>query len=369
MSKVYFTDMRTKPGGANLMQKLDKLMTKAGIGDIDMEGKYVAIKMHFGEYGNLSFLRPNFAKVVADKVKELGGKPFLCDCNTLYTGGRHNAVDHLRTAELNGFNSMTTGCNVIIADGLKGNDEALIPVRNGQLVKTAHIGKALAEADVVISLAHFKGHENAGFGGAMKNLGMGGGSVAGKKDQHSSGQPQVEQSKCVGCQKCATQCNHSAISYVDNKAQIDHSRCVGCDRCVGVCPTAAIQPINDNANEALNKKIAEYTMAVVDGKPNFNINIIIDVSPNCDCHSENDVPIIPNVGMLCSTDPVAIDVASADLCNKQTPNANSAISDNNHCCKEDHFVCAHPETNWRIQVTHGEEIGLGRSKYQLVIVK
>lgn len=368
MSKVYFTNMRTHSGGASLLQKLDNLITKGGIGDIDMKDKFVAIKMHFGEYGNLSFLRPNFAKVIADKVKQLGGKPFLCDCNTLYTGFRHNALDHLHTAELNGFNSMTTGCNVIIGDGLKGQDEALVPI-NGEYVKRAHIGKALYDADVIISLAHFKGHETAGFGGTIKNLGMGGGSIAGKKDQHSSGKPQVDDSQCVGCKLCLSQCNHSAISYIDNKAHIDHSKCVGCDRCIGVCPKHCIAMLQGDANIILNKKIAEYTLAVINGKPNFNVNIIMDVSPNCDCHPENDVPIIPNVGMLCSFDPVAIDIASADLCNQQTPNANTLLTESSNKHKHDHFVCTHPNTDWRVQIEHGEKIGLGSSNYQLVTIK
>ena len=157
-SKVYFTDFRTRLD-VSLTEKLQKLCRKAGIGDIDFDGKFVAIKMHFGELGNLSFLRPNYAKAVADVVKELGGRPFLTDCNTLYPGSRKNALDHLYNAEVNGFNSMTTGCYVIIADGLKGTDEVTVPVPNGEYCKEAIIGHALHDADVIISLSHFKGHE------------------------------------------------------------------------------------------------------------------------------------------------------------------------------------------------------------------
>ena len=182
-SKVYWADLRAD-FHENLQQKLTRLMKTAGMGEIDFDRKFVAIKMHFGEPGNLAFLRPNWAKTVADFVKERGGKPFLTDCNTLYVGGRKNGLDHLDTACLNGFNPMTMGCQVIIADGIKGSDEVAVPVAGGELVKEAKIGRAVMDADVFISLTHFKGHESTGFGGALKNIGMGCGSRAGKMEQH-----------------------------------------------------------------------------------------------------------------------------------------------------------------------------------------
>ena len=173
-SKVYFADFRCPSWRENLQQKLARLMMTAGFGDIDMDGKYVAIKMHFGEPGNMAYLRPNWAKTVADLVKSQGGKPFLTDCNTLYIGGRKNALDHMESAYVNGFTPYSTGCHIIIADGLKGNDEVAVPVEGGEYVKEAKIGRAVMDADVFISLTHFKGHEQAGFGGTLKNLGMGG---------------------------------------------------------------------------------------------------------------------------------------------------------------------------------------------------
>ncbi|HPE95603.1 MAG TPA: DUF362 domain-containing protein, partial [Bacillota bacterium] len=228
-SKVFFTDMRTDYAHT-LPQKLNTLITRAGIGDIDFNGKFTAIKIHFGEPGNLSFLRPNFARVVADKVKSLGGKPFLTDCSTLYVGRRKNALDHLDAANENGFNTVSCGCQLIIADGLNGADEVKVPVENGEYVKEAKIGTAIMEADVVISLNHFKGHEGAGFGGALKNLGMGCGSRAGKMEQHNEGKPVVDTARCIGCRRCTLQCAHSAITICDKKASIDHSKCVGCGR-------------------------------------------------------------------------------------------------------------------------------------------
>ena len=252
-SKVYFTDLRTH-GKTNLPKKLDRLVRKAGIEQIDFKNKFVAIKMHLGEPGNLSYLRPNYARVIVDIVRELGGKPFITDCNTLYVGGRKNALDHLDSAYANGFNPFQTGCHTIIADGLKGLDEVEVPVVGGEYVKNAKIGRALMDADIVISLTHFKGHEATGFGGALKNLGMGGGSRAGKMEQHNAGKPHVEQETCIGCGQCKKQCAHDAITITNRKSHIDHNKCVGCGRCIGVCPVDAIETDYDEANDVLNKK-------------------------------------------------------------------------------------------------------------------
>lgn len=366
-SKVYFTDMRAKPG-ENLLQKLQKLIKKAGIGDIDFKNKYAAIKIHFGEPGNLSFLRPNFAKAVADTVKELGGKPFLTDCNTLYVGRRKNALDHMDAAYENGFSPFSTGCHVIIADGLKGTDEVLIPLEDGEYVKEAKIGRAVMDADVFISLNHFKGHEATGFGGALKNIGMGCGSRAGKMEMHSSGKPFVERELCVSCGSCIKNCAHGAISFPEKKAAIDHGKCVGCGRCIGVCPVDAITPANDEANDILNYKIAEYTAAVLRRRPHFHISIIMDVSPFCDCHAENDVPIIPDVGMLASFDPVALDLCCADLCNAQQPMKGS-ILDEREQVPHDHFATIHPTTHWEAAIDHGVKMGLGSREYELITVE
>lgn len=368
-SKVYYTDLRVK-NGDNLLTKLQRLIKTAGIGAIDFGGKYVAIKMHFGEPGNLAFLRPNYAKAVADVVKELGGKPFLTDCNTLYVGGRKNALDHLDSANLNGFNSITTGCQILIADGLKGTDEELVPVAGGEYVKEAKIGRAIMDADIFISLSHFKGHEAAGFGGTLKNIGMGCGSRAGKMEMHSAGKPHVDQDLCIGCKQCAKICAHGAPQFEDKKAFIDHNKCVGCGRCIGVCPKDAVLPASDESNDILNCKIAEYTKAVIDGRPNFHISLVIDVSPYCDCHAENDAAIVPNVGMFASFDPVALDLACAEAVNKQPVIKNSLLGDKMETePHHDHFHTVSPETNWESSIEHGVKIGIGQKEYELIQVK
>lgn len=365
-AKVYFCDLRTR-NGENLPHKLRRLLKTAGIDQIDFEGKYTAIKLHFGEMGNLAYLRPNYAKAVADVVKELGGRPFLTDCNTLYVGSRKNALDHLDTAMENGFGPMTTGCQVIIGDGLKGTDDVLVPV-NGDYVKEAKIGRAVMDADVFISLTHFKGHEATGFGGALKNIGMGCGSRAGKMEMHSAGKPFVEHSTCVGCGICQKNCAHGAIALAGRKATIDQSICLGCGRCIGVCPKDAVQPGESERNDVLNRKMAEYTLAVVQGRPQFHISLVLDISPLCDCYGHNDVPMLPDVGMFASFDPVALDQACADVCLRQQPVPGSHLDEVPHLC-EDHFINSHPDTDWRSQLEHGEKIGLGTRAYELIEMK
>lgn len=351
----------------NLQQKLKRLIKTAGIGEIDFSHRYAAIKIHFGEPGNLAFLRPNYAKTVADMVKELGGKPFLTDCNTLYVGGRKNALDHLESAYENGFSPFSTGCHILIADGLKGTDEELVPVENGEYVKEAKIGQAIMDADIFISLNHFKGHESTGFGGALKNIGMGCGSRAGKMEMHSSGKPHVVHSQCIGCGMCYKVCAHSAITLTDRKATINHDKCVGCGRCIGVCPKDAVKPASDESNDILNKKIAEYSWAVLNGRPNFHISIVIDVSPYCDCHSENDIPIVPNIGMFASFDPVALDVACADAVNRQPVMPGSLLSKREHI-HQDHFQNTHPKTDWNVTIEHAVKLNLGNKEYELITI-
>ena len=354
--KVYFTDFCTGTS-ETLPQKLARLIFAAGIDQIDFKDKYVAIKIHFGELGNMAHLRSGYARVLVDIIKDLGGKPFLTDCNTLYVGSRKNALDHIETAYLNGFTPYSTGAHVIIADGLKGTDEVAVPVDGGQYVKEALIGRAIMDADIVISLNHFKGHEEAGFGGALKNLGMGSGSRAGKKDMHDACRPVVDRDQCVACGACHNICAHDAPNLVDGAMFVDWNKCYGCGRCLDVCPVGAIAASNHDAALYLNYKIAEYAKAVVDGRPNFHISLVRDVSPYCDCHSENDIPIVPDVGMFASFDPVALDLACAEAVNAQTNRPDL-----------DNLTGSFPHTSWRSQITHAKKIGLGEDCYELITI-
>lgn len=374
-AKVYFTDFRTVAFGDGLPAKLKKLVKKAGIGQIDMNGKFVAIKMHFGEKGNISFLRPNYARAVAEVVKELGGKPYLTDCNTMYPGSRKNALEHLECAWENGFSPLTVGCPILIGDGLKGTDDIAVPVAGGEYVKEAKIGRAVMDADVFISLTHFKGHEMTGFGGTIKNIGMGCGSRAGKKEQHCSGKPYIDPTLCRGCRKCQKECANEGLEFdaAGKKMTVNSKNCVGCGRCLGACNFDAISFNGDDANELLNCRMAEYAKAVVDGRPCFHISLVVDVSPNCDCHGENDAPILPDLGMFASYDPLALDQACVDACMKAAPLPGSQLSDNlaqkGFVDRHDHFTNSAPESEWRSCLEHAEKIGLGTRDYELKVVK
>ena len=366
-SKVYFTDFCTGTS-ETLPQKLSRLILSAGIDQIDFKDKFVAIKIHFGELGNMAHLRSGYARVLVDIIKDLGGKPFLTDCNTLYIGSRKNALDHIETAYLNGFTPYSTGAHVIIADGLKGTDEVAVPVVGGEYVKEALIGRAIMDADIVISLNHFKGHEEAGFGGALKNLGMGSGSRAGKKDMHDACRPVVDRDKCVGCGACANICAHGAPTMGDAGIMTkDWTKCYGCGRCLDVCPVKALAADDHNAARYRNFKSAEYAKAVVDGRPNFHINLVRDVSPYCDCHAENDIPIVPDVGMFASFDPVALDLACAEAVNAQSVMPGSKL-DKEGRPGLDNLTGAFPHTDWRSQIAHGKKIGLGEDSYELITI-
>lgn len=373
-AKVYYTDFRAKIG-EGLPTKLKRLIKAAGIGDIDMDGKFVAVKMHFGELGNLSFLRPNYARAVVDVVKEFGGVPFLTDCNTLYPGSRKNAIEHLYCAWENGFTPMTVGCPIIIGDGLKGTDDIEVPVEGGEYIDKAKIGRAVMDADIFISLSHFKGHETTGFGGAIKNIGMGCGSRAGKKAQHMNGQPEIDHELCRGCRACLRECANDGLSFDEStrKMSINTQNCVGCGRCIGACNFDAIAFANYAATKDLNCRMAEYTKVVIQNRPNFHVSLIVDVSPNCDCHAENDAPILPNIGMFASFDPLALDQACVDACLKATPLPNSQLAEamekEDFCDHHDHFENTTPNSEYKTCLAHAEKIGLGTRDYEIVVVK
>ncbi|NLI21990.1 MAG: DUF362 domain-containing protein [Clostridiales bacterium] len=368
-AKVYFSDFRTN-AGRNLPDKLRRLLEKAGMLKMPLDGKFTAIKIHFGEPGNLAFLRPNYARVVVDALREIGARPFLTDSNTLYPGMRRNALDHLEAAYLNGFSPLQTGCHVLIADGLLGTDFVSVPIE-GEYCDHALLGRAAVDAEAVVSLTHFKCHEATGIGGALKNLGMGLGSTAGKREMHCDGKPVVNEGDCIGCGMCVKQCGSDAITLLDTpegrKARIDPEKCSGCGRCVGACHKQGAIGGADDSCDKLSCKISEYAMAVLKGKPHFHISLVMDVSPYCDCHDENDAPIVADVGMFASFDPVALDTACAEAVNAMPPLPGTKLAECKHP-SGDHFHDVHPITNWRVGVEHAQKLGLGTTAYELIRV-
>ena len=369
-SRVFFIDMRAT-FKENFVAKLGRLMTEAGMPETFGERDLVAVKLHFGERGNTAFIRPVFIRKVVSVIKNLGGTPFLTDANTLYAGSRGEAPQHLETAEQNGFVPSVTGAPVIIADGLRGQSDAEVAINQKHFQK-AYIGSEIQRADSIISVAHFKGHELSGFGGAIKNIGMGCASRRGKLAQHSSLSPKVKSKKCVGCGDCVGHCASHAIFMMESKskkskAKIDEEKCVGCGECILICPNSAIDVQWNRSVPVFLESMVEYTLGVLKGKEGrtFCVNFLTDISPGCDCYPMNDAPIVQNIGVLASTDPVAIDQASVDLVNKEQALPGTCLSDNREA-GGDKFRGVYPNVDWAIQLEYAQRIGIGTRSYELV---
>ena len=364
VSKVFYIDLKAN-FRANFVKKLGILMEKCGLSTIIAERDLTAVKLHFGEKGNTAFIRPVFLRKIVKEIKAASGVPFLTDANTLYAGTRSDTPHHIITAIQNGFAFSVVDAPVVIADGLRGKSEVAVSINKNRF-KEVYIGAEIVAADALVSVAHFKGHELAGFGGTLKNLGMGCASRRGKMAQHSDLSPRVIQKKCIGCGECVIHCSQHAIILQDEKAKIDSEKCIGCGECIITCPQDAIQ-IQWNASiPVFMEKMAEYTFGVLKGKEQKSlfINFITNVSPACDCMPLNDAPIVRDIGVLASTDPVAIDQASVDLVNKEPALAGSCLK-SNQGPGEDKFKGIYPRVDWPLQLEYAENLGIGSRSYEL----
>ncbi len=367
-AQVYFADMRAGMR-ENLHTKLERLIDQAGIAKIISSGDLVAIKMHFGEKGGHAYIRPTFVRRIVDQVKELNGKPFLTDSSTLYPGERKEAVSSLTCAIENGFAYAVVNAPLIMSDGLRGHSSQRVEVK-GELLSEVDIGLEIIEADALIVLSHFKCHELTGFGGAIKNLAMGCSSREGKLEQHSTVGPTISEKHCTTCGACLKACAHDAINLGSGKAELDAELCVGCGRCITVCEPQAIR-IQWNAESAtVMKKMAEYSLGAITGKEQqvLFVNFITQVSPACDCHGHTDAPIVPDIGILASTDPVALDQACADMVNQARGLPDTAMK-TGHEPGCDKFRGVNPHIDWEVQLEHGEKVGLGQRTYEVVVLE
>jgi uncharacterized Fe-S center protein len=366
---VFFMDLGAT-SRENLPQKLGRLVKKAGINTILEKEDLTAVKIHFGEQGNTSFIRPVFIRQLIQTIRETEAIPFLTDANTLYVGSRSDAVSHIKTAIENGFSySSMDGAPVIIADGLLGKSETRVRV-DLKHCSDVYIASEIISANGLVSVAHFKGHELAGFGGTLKNLGMGCASRRGKLDQHSNVSPKIKRKTCIGCAQCADHCPGKAITLKEKKAYIDKTLCIGCAECIVRCPT---QSIHINWNQTVPvflEKMMEYTLGVLKNKAGkaLFVNFITDIAPKCDCLSYSESPIVSDIGVVASTDPVAIDQASADLVNSQRALPGSVLTCNLDP-GQDKFKGLYPSVDWEHQLDYAEKIGLGTRKYTLKQIK
>lgn len=365
MSDVYFYSIRADIK-LNLPKKLQKLLAKIGTAEGLEPGRMVAVKIHFGEKGNTSYIRPVFAGIAVDYIKAKGHKVFLTDTNTLYRGSREDASSHLETAITNGFAYAVVRAPLIIADGLRAKDDVAVPVP-GNHCKEVFIGNAIAQADALVVLSHFKGHEVTGFGGALKNLGMGCASRRGKLSMHSTLSPKIISEKCRGDKLCTLACTFDAITMVDKIAVIDEEKCTGCGECIGVCPHGAVSVRWNGGLRRISEKMAEYATGAVNDKKDrcWYVNFVSQVSPACDCYGHNDAPIVEDIGIFASTDPVAIDQACYDAVKAAKGISGTALGDNIEP-NTDKFKAIYPEVEPEAQLIHGEKLGLGVRKYDLI---
>lgn len=366
-SDVWFVDFRSRSFKENANNKIKRLFDKAGLAEVLKKGDLTAVKLHFGERGNHTHIQPSFVRAVVDKIKDAGAKPFLTDTGTLYTGSRKNAVDHIITATEHGFAFSVVGAPVIIADGLKGESmvDVQIPGRRFSAVK---IARDIVSANSMIVLSHVKGHELAGFGGAIKNLAMGCAPAAGKKEQHSA-RFYVNQDNCVGCGSCEEVCPAGAAVVTDGKSEIDKCRCIGCGECVTVCPEKCIDLDWATDIPEFMERMTEYALGAITGKRGRVgfINFVMNVTPDCDCIPWSDTPIVSDVGILASHDPVALDKASVDLINQKAGIAGSHLHKNLEP-GADKFAGLWSYTKGDIQLNYGAEIGLGCTEYNLITI-
>jgi uncharacterized protein len=364
-SKVYFSNLRSRTENNNRVTKLRDLFDRADLGEVVTKDDLTAIKLHFGERGNDGYVNPVLVRQVVDRVKARGGKPFLTDTNTLYSGSRHNAVDHLVTALEHGFDYTVTGAPLIISDGLRSDNIIEVEI-NKKHFASVKLARDIVNAGSVMVLTHFKAHEMTGFGGAIKNLGMGGAPAIGKKEQHAC-QMAVKRDSCIGCGKCEAVCPEGAIAVVDQKADITTERCIGCGECLTVCTDKAIDIAWGTEIPAMMERMTEYAYGVARSHERRigYLNFLTNITPDCDCCPWSDAPIVPDIGFLASTDPVAIDQASYDLVNAQVGITGSML-ENNLEAGADKFNGLRSYTEPTVQLRYGEEIGLGSRKYELI---
>jgi uncharacterized Fe-S center protein len=352
-SKVYFTPVKETDSIETIKEKFSKLIDKSESVSNTHSLKKAVIKIHFGEEGNTGYIHPEIAGVLCRKIAGNGGAVVLSDSNTLYRGRRMNSQDHLELAYEHGFTNDVTGGTTIIAD--ESADKVVSLNVDFQYIKEAKIPKLYIETDLLISMAHFKGHIMAGFGGVLKNIGMGCATREGKLAQHSDIAPKVNLSSCVGCGTCVGECQVSAITLHQGKVRINAARCTGCASCIAICPIEAIDVDWGSGALRMQEKMVEYAAAVLKNVPrSLHINFATKITAECDCIAKDDPRIMDDIGIFISDDPVAVDQACYDAAVKSAG--------------KDPFKVYHPHCDGGRQLMYAERLGLGSRKYESIVI-
>jgi uncharacterized Fe-S center protein len=354
-SRVYFIAAGGNEPAEALAEKTKRVYLATGFNEKLEKDDFTALKIHFGEVKNTGYIKPQWLTGLIWEIRQKASRPFLTDSNTLYVGSRSNSVDHIRLAWSHGFTPETVGIPVIIADGLIGHDK--YEAKGAQTRTTSSkIAAAILDSDAFLCLTHVTGHVQTGLGAAIKNMGMGCASRAGKLDQHSTVHPRVNVKQCRNCGVCFAFCPEEAIVQAEGHVTIDPARCIGCGECLVVCKPGAIKMKWDEDSRRLQEIMAEYAFRVhkhFKGKAAF-LNFLIKITKDCDCMAKDDPPIVEDIGILASLDPVAVDKATADLVIERSRG-------------QDVFRKGY-DIDWSFQLRHGEKIGLGSMRYELVEV-
>ncbi len=378
---VYFWNLRSSLK-APYAERVRRLLDRTGFAEHVDAGALTALKIHFGERGVTSHVQPLWIKPIIDFLAGAGARPFLTDASTLYVGQRGEAVSHAMQAALHGYDPLLLGAPVLIADGLKGGSQISLPVRGGKHFTEAHIAEGVAQADMLVSINHFKGHEMAGFGGALKNIGMGAASKQGKMLQHVTTGPSVNIANCKGCGACVDMCASGALALAEAaslfppvetggkpRITLDLARCVGCGACFLACKTGGLEIDWKTDVAAFLERMMEYAAAILlnRAKPSLHVSFVTSVTPDCDCMGFSDAPICGDIGILASLDPVAIDQAALDLVNRAEPHYPSHLPANLKP-GDDKFRALRPHLPEHMGLDYAEALGLGSRQYELIAV-
>jgi len=353
-SKVFFIKAAVDDGEQVISEKAQRLFKAGGFATCFKEGDFTAVKVHVGEPPNNTYIKAPCIKGLVDELLALKTKPFIADTSALYTGRRHNAIDHVILADEHGFNISTLGIPFIAPDGIFGTSETAVQIE-GELNDEVLIASDIVRCQSILSIAHFTGHPATCAAATLKTLGMGCSSRKGKMRQHASMRPSVSDD-CTLCGDCFDHCQAAAITLSDVKANIDSNKCIGCGECVAVCRFDAVKYDWGAENPIVQKSIAEHALGVLKGKQQrvALFNFVLSVTGDCDCFDKKDMTkIVDDIGILASNDPVAVDKASIDIVEKKS---GKTIAE----------LLGKDELDPRFQIEHAEHLGLGTADYELI---